>query len=134
MTDGKIQYDQFFLRLLKLGPFERRLGGGWRFGTKIISDVIAERLLASGLTEISVLRVELAALVIGGGIAGIGLDLLVEIPDRGVIDPRGRGRGRRRRRGGRNSESGPATSNRRASGARRMASCRKRRMISSARW
>jgi hypothetical protein len=53
ITDSKIQYDRSFLRLLQLGPFERRLGGGWRFGTKIISDVIAERLFASGLTEIS---------------------------------------------------------------------------------
>ena len=53
MTDSKNQYDRSFLRLLELGPFERRLGGGWRFGTKIISDVIAERLLAGGLTEIS---------------------------------------------------------------------------------
>ena len=52
-TDRKIQYDRSLLRLLQLGPLERRLGGGWRFGTKVISDVIAERLLASGLTEIS---------------------------------------------------------------------------------
>jgi hypothetical protein len=53
MTDRKIQYDRRVLRLLRLGPFERRLGGGWRFGTKVISDAIGERLLASGLTEIS---------------------------------------------------------------------------------
>jgi len=59
MTDGKIQYDRSFLRLLQLAPFERRLGGGWRFGTKIISDVIAERLLASGLTEISGIHLRL---------------------------------------------------------------------------
>jgi hypothetical protein len=59
MADTKIQYDRIFLRLLQLGPFERRLGGGWRFGTKIISDVIAERLLASGLTEISGIHLRL---------------------------------------------------------------------------
>jgi len=59
ITDSKIQYDRSFLRLLQLAPFERRLGGGWRFGTKIISDVIAERLLASGLTEISGIHLRL---------------------------------------------------------------------------
>jgi len=59
MTDSKIQYDRSFLRLLELGPFERRPGGGWRFGTKIISDAIAERLLASGLTEISGIHLRL---------------------------------------------------------------------------
>jgi hypothetical protein len=62
ITDSKIQYDRSFLRLLQLGPFEaplRRLGGGWRFGTKIISDVIAERLFASGLTEISGIQLRL---------------------------------------------------------------------------
>jgi len=59
MVDSKIHYDRIFLRLLQLGPFERRLGGGWRFGTKIISDVIAERLLASGQTEISGIHLRL---------------------------------------------------------------------------
>jgi hypothetical protein len=59
MTDSKIQYDRSFLRLLEFSPFERRLGGGWRFGTKIISDVIAERLIASGLTEISGIHLRL---------------------------------------------------------------------------
>ena len=59
MTDSKLQYDRTFVRLLQLGPFERRLRGGWRFGTKIISDVIAERLLASGLAEISGIHLRL---------------------------------------------------------------------------
>jgi hypothetical protein len=59
MTDSNIQYDRGFLRLLQLGPFERRIGGGWRFGTKIISNVIAERLLASGLAEISGIHLRL---------------------------------------------------------------------------
>lgn len=40
--------DYKFLRLLKLSPFERRARGGWRFGTKTISDPIVERLIASG--------------------------------------------------------------------------------------
>ena len=41
-------YDPVFLRLLKLSPFERRPRGGWRFGTKVISDAVAERLIANG--------------------------------------------------------------------------------------
>ncbi|MBN8987455.1 MAG: hypothetical protein J0H42_04365 [Rhizobiales bacterium] len=41
-------YDRVFLRLLKLSPFERRARGGWRFGTRTISDQIVERLIASG--------------------------------------------------------------------------------------
>jgi hypothetical protein len=41
-------YDLVFLRLLELGPFDRRSRGGWRFGTKTISDPIVARLIASG--------------------------------------------------------------------------------------
>lgn len=40
--------DQIFIRLLKLGPFDRRMRGGWRFGTKTISDQVVARLIASG--------------------------------------------------------------------------------------
>ncbi|MCK1710016.1 MULTISPECIES: hypothetical protein [unclassified Bradyrhizobium] len=53
MADDKFQYDRNYLRLLELSPFERRPRGGWRFGTKIISDVIVDRLLASGRAEVS---------------------------------------------------------------------------------
>jgi hypothetical protein len=46
-------YDRRFLRLLELSPFERRVrGGGWRFGTRTISDEIAARLIASGRARI----------------------------------------------------------------------------------
>ncbi|WP_257164640.1 hypothetical protein [Bradyrhizobium sp. SRS-191] len=40
------------LRLLELSPFERRTRGGWRFGTKRISDAIVARLLDSRRAEI----------------------------------------------------------------------------------
>jgi hypothetical protein len=40
--------DYRILRLLRLGPFERRPRGGWRFGTKVISDRKIGRLIASG--------------------------------------------------------------------------------------
>lgn len=40
-------YDPRFFRLLELGPFERR-PRGWRFGTRVISDQIVLRLIASG--------------------------------------------------------------------------------------
>ncbi|MHC2578195.1 hypothetical protein ACVI1J_009715 [Bradyrhizobium diazoefficiens] len=40
------------LRLLKLSPFERAPRGGWRFGTRRISDCVADRLIASGRAEI----------------------------------------------------------------------------------
>jgi hypothetical protein len=40
--------DYRLLRLLRLGPFERRPRGGWRFGTKVISDRKVARLVASG--------------------------------------------------------------------------------------
>lgn len=50
------------LRLLEHGPFERRPRGGWRFGTKVISDAVVERLLASGRVEIVGLTLQLAAM------------------------------------------------------------------------
>ena len=50
---------RYLLRLLKHGPFERRPRGGWRFGTKVISDTTVERLLASGRVEIVGLKVKL---------------------------------------------------------------------------
>jgi hypothetical protein len=37
--------DHDYCRLLELSPFERRRGG-WRFGTKRISDAIVDRLVA----------------------------------------------------------------------------------------
>ncbi|WFU31237.1 hypothetical protein QA635_32445 [Bradyrhizobium brasilense] len=40
------------IRLLEFGAFERRSRGGWRFGTKTISDAVAERLISSGRAEI----------------------------------------------------------------------------------
>lgn len=40
--------DYYYLRLLALGPFQRRARGGWRFGTKVINDAVVERLLTSG--------------------------------------------------------------------------------------
>ncbi len=40
--------DHVYFRLLELGAFNRRAQGGWRFGTKIISDAVVERLIASG--------------------------------------------------------------------------------------
>lgn len=47
------KYRERYLRcLLEHGPFERRPRGGWRFGTKVISDTAVESLLASGLVEI----------------------------------------------------------------------------------
>jgi hypothetical protein len=46
-------YDSALLRLLELSPFERRRrGGGWRFGTKVISNEIVLRLTASGRARI----------------------------------------------------------------------------------
>ena len=53
MSDQKIHNQRYFLRLLEIGPFERRSRGGWRFGTKIISDAVVEQLLACGRTEIA---------------------------------------------------------------------------------
>lgn len=40
--------DAKLFRLLELSPFERR-PGGWRFGTKAISDAVIARLIASRL-------------------------------------------------------------------------------------
>ena len=45
-------YDPIFFRLLKLSPFERRPRGGWRFGTKTISEEVVSRLIASGRAHI----------------------------------------------------------------------------------
>ncbi|WP_262048630.1 hypothetical protein [Bradyrhizobium sp. Bra78] len=45
-------YHYKHLRLLKLSPFERRTRGGWRFGTRRISDGVADRLIASGRAEV----------------------------------------------------------------------------------
>jgi hypothetical protein len=49
--------DYRILRLLMLGPFERRPRGGWRFGTKVISDRKVARLVASGHAQASESRV-----------------------------------------------------------------------------
>ncbi|APO53488.1 hypothetical protein LUI11_15470 [Bradyrhizobium diazoefficiens] len=46
------QQHQLVLRLLDIQPLERRARGGWRFGTRRISDGVAERLIASGRAEI----------------------------------------------------------------------------------
>lgn len=40
-------YQRQILRLLKAGEFERR-ARGWRFGTKIVSDAVVDRLVAEG--------------------------------------------------------------------------------------
>lgn len=37
-------------RLLDQGPFQRRRGG-WRFGTRRISDAMVERLVAAGIAR-----------------------------------------------------------------------------------
>lgn len=36
------------LRLLVFGPFERRDRGGWRFGARIVSDSVVDRIVANG--------------------------------------------------------------------------------------
>ena len=41
-----------YLRMLRLGPFERRTGDGWRFGTRRIADSVVDRLVANGRAEI----------------------------------------------------------------------------------
>jgi hypothetical protein len=41
-----------YLRLLELSPFEQGPRGGWRFGTKRISDAVVAHLLASRRAEI----------------------------------------------------------------------------------
>lgn len=40
-------YERRYLRLLKMGPFERR-GGSWRFGTNRIDADVVERLVDAG--------------------------------------------------------------------------------------
>jgi hypothetical protein len=42
----------FLLKLLKFGAFERRPRGGWRFGTKTMSNDVVARLIASDHAEI----------------------------------------------------------------------------------
>ena len=44
--------EHYYLRLLELGHFERRQRGGWRFGTKVIRDSVADHLVAKGYAEI----------------------------------------------------------------------------------
>ena len=43
--------DFHLLRMLKLSPFQQR-PGGWRFGTRRISDDVVARLIASGRARI----------------------------------------------------------------------------------
>lgn len=40
-------YERRYLRLLRMGAFERR-GGSWRFGTNRIDDAVVVRLVAAG--------------------------------------------------------------------------------------
>jgi hypothetical protein len=47
----RVLNERYFLRLLQLGPFERR-ARGWRFGTRVVSDRIVEHLIARGKAEI----------------------------------------------------------------------------------
>ncbi len=44
--------DYHVLRMLKLSPFQRRQRGGWRFGTRRISQAVVDRLTASGRAQI----------------------------------------------------------------------------------
>jgi len=53
MASAGIYYDATFLRLLELSPFERHRRGGWRFGTKRISDAVVARLVAGRRAEIT---------------------------------------------------------------------------------
>jgi hypothetical protein len=59
MGDQTIYNERYFLRLPEIGPFEQRPRRGWRFGTKVISDAVVERLLARGRAEIVGLQVRL---------------------------------------------------------------------------
>lgn len=45
-------HHRFALRLLDVQPLERRARGGWRFGTRRISDHVVASLIASGRAEI----------------------------------------------------------------------------------
>ncbi|MDA9406055.1 hypothetical protein XH80_04600 [Bradyrhizobium sp. CCBAU 45384] len=51
--------DRSYIRLLQLGPFNKRVRGGWRFGTKRISDAVVDRLVARGVASREGDRVEL---------------------------------------------------------------------------
>lgn len=44
-----------FRRLLDISPFQQR-SGGWRFGTKRISDVVIARLIESGAARVDGLQ------------------------------------------------------------------------------
>jgi hypothetical protein len=59
MSEHTFHNQRYFLRLLEISPFERRPRGGWRFGTKIISDAVVERLLACGHAEVAGLQLKL---------------------------------------------------------------------------
>ena len=59
MGDETFHNKRYFLRLLEISHFERRPRGGWRFGTKVISDAVVERLLASGHAEIAGMQLKL---------------------------------------------------------------------------
>lgn len=53
MTRPKLSTGYYhYLRLLRLGPFERRARGGWRFGTRKVADSVVDRLVASGRARI----------------------------------------------------------------------------------
>jgi hypothetical protein len=51
---------RFFLRLLKMGSFERHPNGGWRFGLRTIADSVVDRLVSEGRARIEGDRVILA--------------------------------------------------------------------------
>jgi hypothetical protein len=52
---------EFLLALLKLSPFERSPRGGWRFGTRRISDGVVANLIASGRAEMFGERLQIRA-------------------------------------------------------------------------
>ncbi|KRR26042.1 hypothetical protein CQ13_23300 [Bradyrhizobium retamae] len=54
-----------YLSLLKLSPFERHAGGGWRFGTRRIAYSVVDRLTASGRARIEGSRLQLVAQIEG---------------------------------------------------------------------
>jgi len=57
------QGDRLFLRLLHLAPFDRRPGGGWRFGTRKIGATVVARLIASGLATSDGVQVFLSTML-----------------------------------------------------------------------